>query len=519
MRLRLLLLASLACLPLGHVAADEGEVSPMTPIRPPSPGSDGARPPGPSSDAGLHPGSRRRPSSMDPRAPNMNAPAFCDGAPPPNREPHVAGDRWASFVLDGSCEMHREAHCVRGGLAGGSSPPTDCVEVAFHEGETRVVETPEDVPLLCARCPEGMGTSGEFPICSDAILEAARAERRIFDLRKADTDRWEEVWRAATATLARRDATPAQRASAELDLLDIVRAAADTVSYCEDYQPLLPSPPEDRPEAIWRLTRIDLNKELVFGGRTEGEGTALEVAAAFQQMNVYPGAFLGRGNRFSADALIFALLHEMRHMATPNHGNGESGVPELVADAEHRLNELEDYQMMFLHPFFHAIPELERPWFHETFDYGREQELACFASAWNVGDASRGYPEGTTPGNGGAPPPGSGMMGLPMIALGMRGGMASQTNRPMTMPSPVPARCPRGHLTGPQRCHVAAWAKRNVVMRSYMVRTIGVTEYPQPWNTLAYWSLLLPFRSSPACDEHGNPTTPARPPARGRGGR
>jgi hypothetical protein len=248
----------------------------------------------------------------------------------------------------------------------------------------------------------------------------------------------------------------------------------------------------------------------------------MEIGAADGTFHVYPAAFrgplAGEGTGFSVDSIIMELVHEMRHMATYNHGDGEPGQSEAVKDAEHRVNEQEDYAMMFRHPYFATIRGDVAARLKADFLGGRDDELTCLASVWPVDATTHGYPPDTSAAPSAALKPGMGMMGLGIpLGLGVRPGKSSVVS-PMAPVATTPERCFRGSpLTADERCRVAAWARSNVIMRSFMVRTLGITEYPQPWNTLAHWSLLLPFRAHAACDANGHYVGGAAPAATGRG--
>lgn len=503
-------------------AQDGHDVSPVTPLGPTRVGADPSTPAAPRRDR-----SRRvRDARLtDPRSPSMYSTPFCDASARPVRAPHdhVAGDKWAELVWDSSCS-HHDLRCVRGGIAGGVAAPTGCAEVRFYDGETLIANDENDTPLACARCPEHTDTDGSFGTCSDQQVEWAQAGVRPFDVRAADRARWDAAGPAALLTVRSRSATDEQKRLAQLTLLDIVREIADSLGYCRDAQPFLPGTVADHPEATYVSGRVDLNQSMVWGGRTEAEQTGMEIGAVDGIFHVYAngvsGPVPGGGEGFSVDTIAMELVHEMRHMATYNHGDGERSQPPAIMDAEHRVNEAEDYDMMFLHPYFHIIPDDLAARVKADFLFGRAAELECLASVWPVDAASHGYPPDTSAAPAPAMMMGMGLMGLGMpMGLGVRPGAGSVV-APMSAPASRPERCFAGTpLTNDQRCHVAAWSRSNVVMRSLMLRSIGMTENAQPWNTLAHWSLLLPFRMRAACNgDHyvGGPARPPRPAGRRR---
>jgi len=488
----------------------------MTPVLPPGTQPDGLpsnlRPPSPDDEAAEPPrappprrGRQRDGQITNPGSVSLYAQEFCAPALVPREvSSHEPGDRWARLVVDERCPGLTGA-CITPGLDRRRAAPTGCVRIAFMRGEEPDPVAEEGSRLQCARCPEHFGTDGSFAECSETQLGWAQRGVRVFEVAAADRRRWEQVGTAALATLRAADAPPADVKEAKLRLLDIVREVADALFYCRDLQPLLPDPPRDHPEASFHYGRVDLNKSMVWSGATAAQGTAMEIGDADGVFHVYPGAFEGPlpggGYGFSVDTLVMELVHEMRHMATLNHGGGEPGQPQVVRDAEHRINEQLDYFAMFQHSYFRLLPPDVAKRLEAEFLVGRDAELACFATVWPVDAATHGYPPDTTATPARATTPGMGMMGLMGLGQGVTPGAGSVVS-PLAPPPERPARCFDGApLTADQRCYVGRWAASNLAMRSLMVRTLGITEHPQPWNTLAHWSLLLPFRSRAACKD------------------
>jgi hypothetical protein len=235
------------------------------------------------------------------------------------------------------------------------------------------------------------------------------------------------------------------------------------------------------------------------------------------------------------DQLALILIHEMRHMGTPNYGGGDPRANPEVTAAEHYLNELEDYEEMYKHPYFIGSGA-DMPRLHDAFDVGRRDNYECLQATWGAKGGSTsapvpGYPDdtgqpGTSPfmGNPGfmGPGPAIGGLGGLMLPMGPIGQFAARRT-PMTF-QPVPetriGNCLRNGVTqemcttaqntrqdypkamsNPEdRCKVAKWAAAIPWMESKMVRSMSPrTDYPcgsngQPWNTLANYVLALPFR-------------------------
>jgi hypothetical protein len=455
--------------------------------------------------------------SQDPRVGHSDRPPFCQGFRPRSAPARELGDRVARFELDAECATAPRARCVGGGIARRVEHPTSCLAVGLYEGtgsgERRMMGE-ERHRLMCAQCPSQTQSDGSFLECDTAQkLREAQAMGDVFNLPQREVAEMQRLYAEARAVPGRwwDSNDRAER------ILEIVRIAARAVNYCSDTQLFLPNRGAATRAAngaivsrapLFPRQRIDLHRFLLFGADT-GDQTGFAINPMGETLTVYPNGLAGRtATTMSVDAVLLQLLHEMRHMATPNYASGEDRYSDPERDAQRRLNELTDYSEMLRHPFYFAIANDEARWLEAQFLDGRRQEMECFATVWHTGDGRGGYPRDTAPSTaaatrGGAP---MGFGGLPMLTLMGQGAQRAQA--PLEEPRSVPARClstvsggrrSATALTDAQRCNVAAWAKSDVFMRGLMVRTIALGNEQQPWNTLAHWSLLLPFRARPAC--------------------
>ncbi len=185
---------------------------------------------------------------------------------------------------------------------------------------------------------------------------------------------------------------------------------------------------------------------------------------------------------FDAEGSILGLIHEMRHMGTPNYGNGDMASLSLpvqfdpngkveaqnsrIAGAQHMLNELEDYVIMFQHPWAMGMPADSLARMREEFAAGANQERACFAWQW-----TDKYPrdDGAPPNSSGgpmvAPAMPMGMAGMGLIGLGGLAAHPVQLPALKALPAFLKQTADRGHCVGNdplssdniERCAVALW--------------------------------------------------------------
>jgi hypothetical protein len=217
---------------------------------------------------------------------------------------------------------------------------------------------------------------------------------------------------------------------------------------------------------------------------------------------------------FDFNALVLTVVHEMRHMGTPNWGDGERNVSPQVRSAEHYLNELEDYDEMYRHPFFVSVPEREIPRLQGYFDSGRDISYMCFQATWGSSGGAmnnfRGYPDDTAMMGSPITPLGGGFGGM-IMPVGVMSGVRPSMDF-LDVPLAHIGECFNNGITGDgtchvrqmarpaERCEVAHWATANRWMRSRMVRSaVPAFDSPrgwqgQPWNTLAHYNYGLPFR-------------------------
>ena len=468
----------------------------------------------------------------DPSVPHPDRAEFCPGhVPLRGPAPRAVGDRRAQYVLDGECRSAASVVC-----SGGSpidvrrSRPRACIAIRLTEG-TGSGERESMLMPLCGACPEGTGPESPFPECDPAAdLPRLRRGGDVYNVRAIEVARLQTLYAEANRLSAGTGPAPIWQNM----MLEVLRGTARMLNYCSDTQPLLPH--DERVDAwTFGYGRIDLNKSLLFGGVTAGQGTALEVQPFGGLLRAYPRGFEGdtRGV-LDFDGLAIALVHETRHMATPEYGSGANGHTVAERSAEHRLNELQDYAAMFEHPLWRSFTDATRARLRGAFESGRNDELGCFGTEWNVTDPTRGYPRdaviSTAPARAAAAAPVDRRTQLGFAMLGglglLGGGMPMAVGRaPQAPPMVPPAGFNAGRCGAPlgadaSRCRVVDWAHGNVGMRQQMVLSGGGGPDAQPWNTLAHWIFLAPIvpRAVAPCTD-GRPNPQFRPPAApGRGG-
>ncbi len=508
--------------------------------------------------AALSAAQRMRPPGPDPRPqpqPQRPPPAhFCNDAANALRQsawPSHARNRLAQVALDSACGRHNTIRCTSSSpVRRESRPPSECVDIELRQGASNAPYTgPGAYPVVCAQCPEGLLPTEGVALCDEATLAQARRSRVVMNLSGATLDavelRYREVIAQRAAVISA--APPAvqgnptqlrqllnQRSSEWGYRLEwIIQQLAPQVGYCEDAPFGMYA--EDRG---WRYAdrghRVDLSGNMSY----RGEGAFGETTMGTYTMAMGGGGVAGlsfgltafyappRGGQpanptqLDLDGLVLAIIHEMRHMGTANFGMGDGASVE-VQNAERFLNELKDYTKMFEHPYMIGLAPSSAQAARAEFGAGRNVMYGCFAHLWgSAGPANfPGYPEDSEQAVGsalGMMMPGFGGLVLPI--LGGAGGRARNAG-PVRLVWPHlldrsnwtsagfnPQLCTSSGLTlsrnaiaplaSPgQRCEVARWAFDDLWMRSKMVRSMAPNEEHQPWNTLAHWSLAMPFRT------------------------
>jgi hypothetical protein len=256
-------------------------------------------------------------------------------------------------------------------------------------------------------------------------------------------------------------------------------------------------------------------------GASSPMSTDVDTNSGLAQLTVHLTSFTQPGGQdFDFDEVAIQLLHEMRHMATPSFGHGDVNASVLVKATERYLNELEDYEEMYKHPYFIGVSEVVMNRLHSGYDKGRDANYGCLWASWGSAGSPRfpGYPEDTQVGLGSAFPMGVGMGGLvlrgvpqmaavrPPMPFGevpdrgtcLLNGVTAVGEEPRP-PACTPKRIPE--IARPvERCRVAHWAESNPWMKSKMIRSLlAAADAPpgyhgQPWNTLAHYLYVMPFR-------------------------
>lgn len=424
-----------------------------------------------------------------------------------------------------------------------------CVDVRIFVGASATeLNGPGDHPLQCVQCPPAprgvaLTPTNGAPACTPALLADARAPKVVFNLRGETVEAMDALFREAQPDIAATRAYYAERdrrARAHLAplttsapnpdayrrrLLQIVRLLAPELGYCEP-APYAMAPSVLRPggalppEWVFADRRIDLNKNMFY----QTPNVTMRVLPTNEQFAVGINAFEERGGRLNVDALAIALLHEMRHMATPEFGGGEFGRSESVRSADQRLNELHDYVAMFEHPFVRSIDSNVRTRACLDYSFGRTVEYGHFVYLWGS-DPTYGYPSDgfsipvvgpVTLGTFSATPV---VLSPPAVAMS-----APTAVRTDAMPCAMPTDATRPSYVLPsfattepilageaERCAVARWAGNDPWMREQMIRSaLGGASEAQPWNTLAHWAFGPPVRMQMRCPEVVAPTPSPR---------
>lgn len=499
----------------------------------------------------------RRPGPPDPRPQPQPQPPpthFCADRTNSLRTtawPAHAKNRMATVALDAACSRHRTLRCTDSGpVRRRSEAPRECVDIELRQGASNAAYTgPGAYPLMCASCDEGLLPTEGVALCDEGSLAQARRGRVVMNLSGSTIDaieaRYQQVSAARQAVINGAPAAVQRDPVAIKRLLNqrsgdwgyqlewILQQLAPQIGYCEDAPFGMFA--EDRG---WRYAhpshRVDLRGNLSFAGEGDfnettmgtftaamgAPGSASPVGLRFALTAFYSPPRGGRPanpSQLDLDGLVIAFVHEMRHMGTQNLGMG-TGTTVEVQNAERFLNELKDYTKMFEHPYMIGLDPASAQALRGEFNAGRNVMYGCFANLWGSQGPNGfpGYPEDSAQQAGRAL--GMGMPGFGGLMLPIMGGAAGRPG--VTTRVVWPHLLDRSNwnsagfsaqqctssgltvrnntitpLTSPaQRCEVARWAFEDVWMRSKMVRSLAPTEEHQPWNTLAHWSLALPFR-------------------------
>ncbi|MFO0557681.1 MAG: hypothetical protein U0269_06650 [Polyangiales bacterium] len=465
--------------------------------------------------------------------------------------PAHAKNRMATVALDARCSRHSTLRCTDSGpVRRRSEAPSECVDIELRQGASNAPYTGAGAyPLMCASCAEGLLPTEGVALCDEGSLAQARRGRVVMNLSGATIDAVEQRYqRVITARQAVITGAPAavQRDPVALkrllnqrsgdwgyELEWILQQIAPQIGYCEDAPFGMFA--EDRG---WRYAdpshRVDLRGNLSYAGEGDfndttmgtftaamgAPGSANPVGLRFALTAFYSPPRGGRPAnpaRLDLDGLVIALVHEMRHMGTQNLGMGNGRSIE-VQNAERFLNELKDYTKMFEHPYMIGLDPASAQALRQEFNAGRNVMYGCFAHLWGSEGPNGfpGYPEDSEQQAGRAL--GMGMPGFGGLMLPIMGGATGRPGGAVRVVWPhllhssnwssagfSAQQCTSSGLTvrnnaitplaSPgQRCEVARWAFEDLWMRSKMVRSIAPSEEHQPWNTLAHWSLAMPFR-------------------------
>jgi hypothetical protein len=500
-------------------------------------------------------------TEWDPTQTNFCRPAFCNGYPG-----HVMVDtnsptplsRMARYRLDEGCQRHLPATggdrlCTKGsGPSFSSVKATACVDIEYVMGTAAATPTKlREEDVICVQCPDKSVRPKEGTPCEQGQLDLAKAQYPIFNVRDGNVRKAEAWYKAGKATS--NGGSPA----AWIAFLNAVRVLAPEIGYCEG-TPAVSGKPEaaymtETPGSSWRYAdyRWDLNRELVWAGNSQ---TMANVPDFNQFVVGQSGLEAGPTNNksFDLDGMVLALWHEMRHMGTRNFGGGEvGGGDENVASTEHMLNELEDYSLMQVYPWFDTIPAYKQASYFSPdgntggFDLGWKSSRSCFSWEW-------GLPSDDSSGFDGYPPD--------KRNLGQK---LALTAHEQWDGKPVPVgsgECGSGHLLTPkvppndspssseaERCAVATWAVNRSWMFQRMLSSINLgqtsplmpgggflpmmpglpgglmpltplrpplAQPPKPdqatldgavWNILAHWVLGFPARNGPYCSSRTVP--------------
>jgi hypothetical protein len=252
------------------------------------------------------------------------------------------------------------------------------------------------------------------------------------------------------------------------------------------------------------------------------------------------GNCVDMNDKLDWESFLLALAHEMRHMGTENFGSGESAfVPithpddaavasnQRIAGAEHMLNEVEDYTLMFQHPWFHVMSDTGKAQAKKDFEAGRLQERTCFAWEWGVSGDSGGFDGYPTDKKNSAP------MFLLQATAKYADGTPVETGGACVGGGVLkPSQPPTEAAANTERCAVATWAANHNWMLQQMLLSMGIgpatmmrpgpmmpgmfpmfpmapprPSTPMPsgdpdqamWNIMAHWNLGYPARMQPYC--------------------
>jgi hypothetical protein len=534
MALRRMALASCALLSLQCPNDPPAPVSPTSPVTATSATAPGSGPPPPAA-AG----------PWDPYAVDLTRGKYCEDprvkkvTPIPGIQSSHPRSRFARYALDSGCEHHGQMLCSNG--AHESARAKACVELELFAGGAPKAIAESD-SFVCAQCDEkpANGLPARGRACNAGDLQRANDKKPIMNMPGELADELTKMFGEAMATRAT-NAPDSDKVWKE-QLLTLVRVLAPAFGYCED------SPFGAWGSADWPYAphRMDLNQVFVWADATTPSDIKTSPAFFIKELSgdfhVGLGAFVNSFGSltFDLDELGLAFFHEMRHMGTDHYGGGSItwssndttqgmiNANKRVRDAEHMLNELEDYKVMFEHPWAYTMEAGELARAHQDFHVGEEQERSCFAWQWMANEKGDGNPPDgkSSPGGLAAPLP-MGLLGGPLMfgpggprpplapprpAAGIPGSGAPFAALPGIPANP--AAC--GGSSEPlaandeERCAVALWANGNGWMQAQMIRSLRPDTFvdwqgqprpldAEPWNVVGRWALGIPIAMFPYC--------------------
>jgi hypothetical protein len=501
-----------------HVAATTTHFSDFWPFSdpptpPPPPPPTPPPPPGPPLDVGTC-GTDWDATKWNPSEPDAKRPAYCACAPPMPKDifPHPKS-MMARYAMDEGCSRHHGKNLLCSNpspVNPVSAPAKACVDLEFVGGRpAKTLNDPAvdgDQFLTCVECPDS--PTGLQPnlgrACTQDDFDVARRGTPIFNLRGDLVERLESLFDDANKIISannvrKKAGQPVQDVwKYRLELLTVLRLFAPAFGYCTEHPYGTTTSPD------WQYAaeghRMDLNRNLFWSpGTTLKIVTQINFAAGFTGFAIDPDADPAKFDLFG---LGLALAHEMRHMGTKNFGGGDLATlprstlvnghdPDTVnfeiAGVEHMLNEVEDYKIMFQHPFVKFMDPETLARLHKDFRAGEDQERACFAWQWLGGFEDSGYP-----------PDKRNQRITGQLQVDPKTDSKSCGNSDPLMGLPI------------QRCAVALWANGNGWMQAQMLRSVVPTSFTdwqnvphpgdaEPWNVLAHWAMVFPFRNSPYC--------------------
>ena len=358
-------------------------------------------------------------------------------------------------------------------------------------------------------------------------------------------DRLEEMFNDATAkrkaSSGDKEPDSAGNKAWKLELLNVLRVLAPTLGYCKK------TPFGAWGAADWNYDtqgRIDLDKAMFWQDKTaDGSMQVMAISVGTVTFGVGLGAFVpGQSDldTFDLDEAGLAFLHEMRHMGTVNYGYGsdsfhgagmdqskredQDGMNGRARAAEHMLNELEDYKVMFDHPWTWSMTPANLQRAHRDFRVGEDTERSCFAwqwmtnangngdSTWNGRSSSDdALPEpGARSDDGRAPAAHGSAHADPRQRVALR-----SAARILAEHAGLRRRDRPASSSTAERCAVALWANGNGWMQAKMLQALNPASFrdwdgsphltdADPWNVVGRWALGAPVRLYPHCYADAN---------------